>query len=97
LCNRIRTAAKFLLKFLLFSLIFLLEVFLQSSVIVILAGLVFWVLLLFLMTSPLWIPLSICWAPAALITYLVFRYTQVKTQNMKAKPLIGRREGHAWC
>jgi hypothetical protein len=66
-----------MLKFLLFSLIFLLEIFLQSSVVLILAGLAFWVILLFLLTSPLWIPLSICWAPAAASTYLLFRYTQV--------------------
>jgi membrane protein implicated in regulation of membrane protease activity len=62
-------------------MIFLLEIFLQSSVILILAALAFWVLLLVLLTSPLWIPLSICWAPAALLTYLVFRYTKVRIQK----------------
>lgn len=47
--------------------------------VLILAGLAFWVILLFLLTSPLWIPLSICWAPAAASTYLLFRYTQVSS------------------
>lgn len=72
---RARKTAKFLLKFMLFSLIFLLEIFLQSSVLFMLLGLAFWVLILIIFTSPLWIPLSLCWAPAALITFLVFRYT----------------------
>ena len=57
-------------------MIFMLEIFLQSSVIMILLGLCLWVLFLVLLTSPLWIPLSICWAPAALLTFLILRYTQ---------------------
>ncbi len=75
--NRFRSLLKFLLKFTLFSMIFQLEIFLQSSVILMLLGLAFWVLILIIFTSPLWIPLSICWAPAAIITFLVFRYTKV--------------------
>ena len=66
-----------MLKFSLFSLIFMLEILLQSSVILILAILLLWVLFLALITSPLWIPLSICWAPAAIITFVALRYTQV--------------------
>ena len=72
---RARKMARFSLKFMLFTMIFLLEIFLQSSVMLMLLGLAFWVLILIVFTSPLWIPLSICWAPAAIITYLVFKYT----------------------
>jgi hypothetical protein len=77
-----------MLKFSLFSLIFMLQIILQSSAILVLAGLCLWVLFLILLTSPLWIPLSICWAPAALITYLVFRYTEVKLDNHELNPVF---------
>ena len=70
-----RSLARFLLKFTLFSLIFQLEIFLQSSALFMLLGLAFWVLLLVIFTSPLWIPLSIFWVPPFVTTYLVFRYT----------------------
>lgn len=70
--------AKFLLKFMLFSMIFVLEIFLQSSVMLMLLGLAFWILILIIFTSPLWIPQVILWTPAAFITFLVFRYTQVR-------------------
>ena len=40
-----------------------------------LLGLAFWVLLLIVFTSPLWIPLSIFWVPPFITTFLVFRYT----------------------
>lgn len=68
---------KFTLKFMLFSMIYGLELILQFSVIFMLASLAFWMLILIIFTSPLWIPLAICWAPAGIITFLVFRYTQV--------------------
>ena len=85
---RSRQTAKFLLKFLLFSLIFLLEMFLKSSVMIILATLVLMVLLLVLLTSPLWILLSICWLPAALITFFLFRFTQAGDKVVHASERV---------
>ena len=72
---RTRSLARFLLKFTLFTLIFQLEIFLQSSALFMLLGLAFWVLILIIFTSPLWIPLSIFWVPPFVTTCLVFRYT----------------------
>ncbi len=72
---RTRSLARFLLKFTLFTMIFQLEIFLQSSALLMLLGLAFWVLILIIFTSPLWIPLSIFWVPPFVTTYLVFRYT----------------------
>lgn len=40
-----------------------------------LLGLAFWVLILIILTSPLWIPLSIFWVPPFISAYLVFRFT----------------------
>ncbi|CDW84341.1 UNKNOWN [Stylonychia lemnae] len=79
-----RKSAKFLLKCMLFSLIVILEIFLQSSMLFVLLGLCFWVLILIIFTSPLWIPLAILWAPAAIINVLVFRYTEVELNTLKS-------------
>ena len=68
---------KLLLKCWLFTMIIILELFLQFGLLIVLLTLCFWVLILIIITSPLWIPLAICWAPATIFAYLAFKHTSV--------------------
>ena len=77
--------AKVILKCWLFSLIIGLELFLQVSLLLVLIALCFWVLVLIIITSPLWIPLGICWAPATIISYLALKYTSVRDFSSQVK------------
>eukprot|EP00347_Sterkiella_histriomuscorum_P016166 403354232 len=97
--KKTRKTAKFLLKCLLFSMIVLLEIFLQSSMLFTIVGLCFWVLILIIFTSPLWIPLAILWCPAGILIILTFRYTKVgeKVFNFVEKLFYYMMYKTTWC
>ena len=95
LCNcRIRRLAKFLLKYTLFFIIFILEIFLQSSLFICMLAIAFWGLILIIFTSILWVPLLLVWSPALIITVALFKFTSVifSYLNMNADWTYYRRE-----
>ena len=74
---RVRKFARKLLRTILISLIILLEIFLNSTIFMILVGFLLAVLVLGSLTSPFWIPLAFLWGPFWCLVFVLLKFTKV--------------------